>query len=88
MVQEKVFRDLGISREEAKILSNISNHWLSKSTWSNYSTAERMLLKCSKCTGKSIEMLLGQAQILIFINWLIQERQAKHGTICSYIVGL
>ncbi len=88
MVQEKVFRDLGFSREEARSLSNISNHGLSKSTWSNYSTAERMLLKCSKDTGKNMELPLGQAQILLFINWLIKERQAKHGTICSYLAGI
>ncbi len=88
LVQARTFRELGISGEEAKNLSNISNHGLSKSTWSNYATAERMLLKCSKDLGESMELPLGQAQVLRFVNWLMKERQAKHGTICSYLAGL
>ena len=81
LVSEQVFRSLGINREEAKELSRISNHGLSKSTWSNYATAERMLRKCEKETKRNMELPLGQAQVLQFINWLIKERKAKHGTI-------
>ena len=88
LVQDAIFRSLGIGKKEARELSNISNHGLSQSTWSNYATAERLLLKCSKETGKGMELPLGQAQVLVFVNWLIRERQAKHGTICSYLAGL
>ena len=79
---------MGISRREARELSSISNHGLSKSTWSNYATAERMLKKCGKETKRNMELPLGQAQVLLFINWLIKERKAKHGTICSYLAGI
>ncbi len=88
MVHENVFRSMGIDKKEARELSNISNHGLSKSTWSNYSTAERMLKMCGKATGKCMELPLDQAKTLIFINWLVKERQAKHGTICSYLAGI
>ncbi len=88
MINKTTFRNLGLGSKAAENLANTGNFGLSQATWSNYKTAEKMLLRCSKDTGKKMELPLAQSQILFFIDWLIRARDTKHGTICSYLAGL
>ncbi len=79
---------MGLGQEAARNLTKAGNFGLSRSTWSNYGTAERMLHKCRKETKKKLELPLEQADVLTFVEWLIRVRKAKHGTISSYLAGL
>ena len=64
------------------------NHSLSKSTWSTYKTAERMLLTCQKEEKRRMELPLTEEDIVIFISWLIEKRNLKSTTINGYLSGL
>ena len=85
---KKLFRDMGLGKEAAGKLAEMGNFGLTRSTWSNYSTAERMLRKCGSDTGEKMELPLSQREVLVFIHWLVDVRKAKHGTISSYLAGL
>jgi len=88
MIDKGRFQDLGLEGDTAERLAEIANFGLSKSSWSNYKTAERMLMKCRKQTRKRLELPMDQKDILTFVEWLARERKVKHGTICSYLAGL
>ena len=90
MLDAATLKSLGVEEDTAKRLADIGNMGLSKSTWSNYKTAERMLKKCGEDTGTrdAMNLPLSQGQVLKFIDWLINTRKAKHGTICSYLSGI
>jgi hypothetical protein len=77
-----------LSERSAAVLLDVGDHGLAKSTWSTYSTAQRMLAKCAKETGKKMELPLSQADLLEYIGWLISERNVKAGTVNSYLSGL
>jgi len=81
-------RRQGLDKRTAKNIADMGNFGLSKSTWSNYSTARKMLEKCKRETGREMEIPLGQGDTLAFIDWLDRERKVKHGTICSYLAGI
>ncbi len=68
-------------------LAVIANHSLSKSTWSTYSTAGRMLKKCQDETNFSMNLPLDQEKILIFVTWLLA-RKLTAKTINAYLSGL
>ena len=88
LLDARTFKKLGLGEDTARNLAATGNFGLSKATWENYRTAERMLLKCRKETGRELETPLSQSQVLFFIDWLIRSRNAKYGTICSYLAGL
>ena len=69
-------------------MATVGNYALSKSTWSNYRTAERTLLLARKGTGKKLELPLSEEDTLILVNWMIWEKKLKHATINSYLAGL
>jgi hypothetical protein len=77
-----------LSEKSASALLKVGNHGLAKSTWSTYSTAQRMLSKCAKETKRKMELPLSQADLLEYIGWLISERNLKAGTVNSYLSGL
>ncbi len=79
---------LDLPRATRESLASIGNHGLSRSTWSNYRTAETMLRKCQGETGEDLELPLGTAQVLTFVDWLIHERGVKHRTIENYLAGI
>jgi len=79
---------MGIPEDTAEHLAELGNMGLTKATWSNYRTAERMLERCRRDTGERMELPLKQEQVLLFIDWLSRKRKAKHGTICSYLAGI
>ena len=88
MLGAATLENMGMEANAARRLANIGNMGLSKSTWSNYKTAERMLNKCGTDTGEKMELPLSQVQVLKFVDWLINTRGAKHGTVCSYLSGI
>ncbi len=75
MMRKEMFKGLELPKEVEKALAEVGNHGLAKSTWSNYRTAERMLLHCQKDTSRSMELPLVQEQILIFVDWLIRSEE-------------
>jgi hypothetical protein len=79
---------LDLPRATRERLASIGNHGLSRSTWSNYRTAETMLRKCQGETGEDLELPLGTAQVLTFVDWLIHARGVKHRTIENYLAGI
>ncbi len=82
------FDGMCLSKEARDSLSNIGNHGLSKSTWSNYRTAERMLRKCEKQLKRKMELPLSQENTLVWIDWLIRCRGVRHGTVTNYLAGI
>ena len=83
-----MFENLGLSEDTIKTLAEAGNHGLARSTWSTYSTAERMLAMCSKQTGKLMDLPLSDSCLLEFVGWLMGTRGLKAGTINSYISGI
>lgn len=88
MLKKSLFKNMQLPSSVKKSLALVGNHGLSRSTWSNYRTAEKMLLICRKYTGRKMELPLKQGDVLVFIDWLIRIRKVKHGTISSYLAGL
>jgi hypothetical protein len=84
-IPEDIFNNFNMSKESKKALAAVSSYGLAKSTWSTYSTAERMLAMCAKHRQKKMELPLSQDNLLEFIGWLISERGVKAGTISSYL---
>ena len=70
------------------LLTTIVNHSLSKSTWSSYKTAERLLAMCQKDEKRRMELPLTEEDIVVFIGWLIDVRKVKAATISGYLSGL
>ena len=58
----KLFSNMNLSKEVENSLVNIGNYGLSKVTWSNYKTAERMLRKCGKQLGRPMAQI-GRAHV-------------------------
>jgi hypothetical protein len=87
-VTEDLFRNFKLSEESKKALATVGNFGLARSTWSTYGTAERMLAKCAKSTGRKLELPLNQEDVLEFVGWLIGERNIKAATVNSYLAGI
>ena len=85
---ETLFTGLRLSEGSMKVLTEAGNHGLARSTWSTYSTAERMLAMCGKQRGIDMALPLSEGKLLEFIGWLIEVRKLKAGTINSYISGM
>lgn len=71
----------------AKSLSSLANHSLTRSTWSSYTTAEKMLQTCCTDTERTLSYPLEQDDILFFIGWL-NNRGLSSSTISCYISAL
>jgi hypothetical protein len=77
-----------LTEKSAETLLEVGDHGLARSTWSTYGTAQRMLAKCAKETGKKLEPPLSQSDLLEYIGWLMGERKVKAGTVNSYLSGI
>ena len=86
-INHATFQRFNLSSSQTKILSRTANHALAKSTWSSYTTAMNMLEKCSKETGKTLNLPLNEEKTLVFIAWLL-ERNLSASTCNSYLAGL
>ena len=71
----------------AETLSMLANHALTKSTWSTYRTAGRMLTKCFTELGIDATFPLNQEQVFLFVGWL-HLRKLAVSTINSYLAGV
>jgi hypothetical protein len=87
-VSETLFKDFNLSKESREALAAVGNYGLARSTWSSYSTAERMLATCASKRKRKMELPLSQDDLLEFIGWLISERNVKAGTVSSYLSGI
>ena len=79
---------MDISEKEKKQMATVGNFALSKSTWSNYRTAERTLLQCRRQTKKKLQLPLSEDDTCILVNWMIWEKKIKIATINSYMAGI
>jgi hypothetical protein len=77
-----------LSEGTRKALTEAGNYGLSKSTWSTYGTAERLLAMCQKERKVEMGFPLTDENLLEFTGWLIEVRKVKAGTINSYLSGL
>ena len=83
-----LFKDLEVTETTKKQMAMVGNFALSKSTWSNYRTAERTLLQCRRSTGQKLQLPLKEQDVIVLLNWMIWEKKLKHATINSYLAGL
>jgi Phage integrase SAM-like domain len=83
-----VVRGKGLNEQENSLLNELVSLGLSKSTWSNYRTAERMLEKCCEEKGIQLKLPLAEEVIMKFVLWLAGERGLSNGTISVYLSGL
>jgi hypothetical protein len=88
LLSRELFGKLELPKNVKKRLAEAGNYGLAKSTWSNYRTAERMLLHCQRDTTHCMELPLGKEEILLFVDWMMHKRKLKHGTISNYLSGI
>jgi Phage integrase SAM-like domain len=83
-----VARGSGLNEQENEILNELVSLGLSKSTWSNYKTAERMLKKCCEEKGMQFSLPVTEEVVMKFVLWLAGDRKLSSGTISVYLSGL
>jgi hypothetical protein len=77
-----------LSESEKGQLNKLVSLGLSKSTWSNYNTAEKMLRLCCEEKGILLQLPLAEPVIVKFVLWLAECRGVSSGTIAVYLSGL
>jgi len=78
----------GLSERRRESLARYVNLGLSQRTWSSYKTAERMWWRCEIETRQKLELPWGQAQTLLFVDWLLEDRGVSSATVSSYLAGI
>ena len=68
-------------------LAAIANHSLSKKSWSAYTTAGNLLIKCQNETNTSMALPLDDEKVLTYVAWLFS-RGLQSRTISTYLAGL
>ena len=63
------------------------NHSLSKKSWSAYTTAGNLLIKCQNETNTSMALPLDDEKVLTYVAWLFS-RGLQSRTISTYLAGL
>jgi len=71
-----------------KDLQVAASHSLAVRTWESYKTAERMLAKYMRSTGKTLKLPVDESTILGFIHWLAFSRGLKATSISGYLSGV
>ena len=84
----ELFSSLNIPEETKKNLAKWGNFGLAQGTWSSYRTAERMWWTCMKAKRRLSQLPASQDDITIFVEWLIEDRNVKAGTVKSYLAGI
>ena len=77
-----------LSVDEAEQLRELTSHSLSRKTWSNYATAERMLATCCREKGIKLRLPVAEDTIIKFLLWMITVRGAKAATLHNYLAGI
>jgi Phage integrase SAM-like domain len=78
----------GLSEREQERLNSYVSLGLTKNTWSNYRTAEKMLRECCKEKGMELVLPVTESVIMRFVLWLAEERGVSSGTISVYLSGI
>ena len=81
------FRQLNASEEMKNTLAAAANHAIAKKTWSTYTTAARMRLKCEEETGVIMNLPMAESQTLVLVGWWLNRGLAAT-TINSYLAGI
>lgn len=84
----ELFSSLNIPEETKKNLAKWGNFGLAQGTWSSYRTAERMWWTCMKAKHRLSQLPASQDDITVFVEWLIEDRNVKAGTVKSYLAGI
>ena len=69
-------------------IEELGNFGLSQKTWSSYKTAKRMWELCKDETNQDLTLPWTQREMLIFIDWLVNDRKVASSTIKSYLAGI
>ena len=78
----------GLNKEDLQQLEELVSHSVTKKTWSNYKTAERLFRTCCKEKGISFQLPVSEKAILSFILWLVCVRRVTAGTVDNYLSGI
>jgi Phage integrase SAM-like domain len=78
----------GLSEREQERLNSYVSPGLTKNTWSNYRTAEKMLRECCKEKGMELVLPVTESVIMKFVLWLAEERGVSSVTISVYLSGI
>ncbi len=84
----KLLSAFNLSDNTRTVLEEAGDFSLASSTWNTYNTAERLLMKCRKDTGRKMEFPLTQEDSLEYIGWLLVTRKVKAATVNSYMAGI
>ena len=77
-----------ISAAEARQLQELTSHGLTRKTWSNYATAERMLATCCRDNNIKMELPVSEDTVIKFLLWMIRVRKTKAATLHNYLAGI
>jgi len=83
-----LLEDTGLSIKRRESLAKYINQGLSQKTWSSYRTAERMWRTCEKDNKIKMDLPWGQKETLLFIDWLLTDRQVSAATANAYLAGI
>ena len=77
-----------LSAKSKSFLADTANFALAKSTWSTYKTTKNHLMKCQQQTGEDMSLPTDSSKTILFLSWLLEERQVKPTSVESYLSGL
>ena len=69
-------------------MQELGNFGLSQKTWNSYKTAERMWALCQDQTNSHLPFPWRQRETIIFIDWLVNDRNVGSATINTYLAGI
>ena len=79
---------LNLTQSQRTQLADLTSLSLTKKTWANYRTAEKMLAKCCRSNGIRKELPVSEETVIIFILWLAYDKGVKASTISNYLAGV
>jgi hypothetical protein len=85
---ENFLSHLDIPEDIRSDLRKWGNMGLAGGTWSTYRTAERLWWTCMKENKRKGELPITEADVVIFVSWLMHKRGVKAGTVSGYLAGI
>lgn len=77
-----------LSPKLTELLIRSANNSLSSSTWANYTTVRRHLVRCQKAEGVRFSFPMKTEQILVFIGFLLEARKVSGKSVGKYLSAL
>lgn len=84
----KQLNHLNLPLRAQKTIEELGNFGLSQKTWGSYKTSERMWFLCQKETKQKLALPWGPRETVIFIDWLVNDREVGAATIGTYLSGV